>query len=86
MPTHLWKDLSINFMMSFLILANWKSNSYDLTLVIVNRLIKMVYYEPVKVTINALDLTKVIVNIIICHYKILKSIIMNRDLLFTSKF
>ena len=30
------------------LIANWKSNSYDLILVIVDYLTKMVYYKPVK--------------------------------------
>ena len=46
----------------------------------------MIYYEPVKVTINTFGLAKVIMNIIVYYYGILKSIITNRGLLFTSKF
>ena len=46
----------------------------------------MVYYKLIKVTINALSLVKVIINIIICYYKVLKSIIIDQDPLFISKF
>ncbi len=52
-PTHRWKDLSMDFVISLLISADWKSDSYDLILVIVDRLMEMVHYVPVKVTINA---------------------------------
>ena len=50
--THWWKDLLMDFVTSFLILANWKSDSYNSILVIVNQLTKMVHFMPVKVTIN----------------------------------
>ncbi len=35
----------------------------------------MVYYEPVKVRINAPDLAKVIINVVMHHYEISESII-----------
>ena len=41
------------------ILTDWKGDSYDSILVIVNRLIKMVYYKLVKVTIDAPGLAEV---------------------------
>ena len=63
-----------------------KGKSYEFILVIVDRLIKMVYYEPVKVTINALWLAEVIFNMVIWHYSLLNSIVFNKDLLFISKF
>ena len=34
-------------------LCHWKNTSYDLILLIVDRLMKMVHYEPVQITINA---------------------------------
>lgn len=40
--------------------TNWKSKTYDSILVIINRLMEMVYYKPVKVTIDALALIKII--------------------------
>ena len=40
--THWWRDLSMDFMTGLAVSANWKSNSYDSILVIVNRLTKMV--------------------------------------------
>ena len=35
-PTHQWKDLSMNFVTGLLLSADWKSDNYDLILVIVN--------------------------------------------------
>ena len=43
------------------ILTNWKRDSYDSILVIVDRLTKMIHYKLVKVTINALDLAGTII-------------------------
>ena len=76
----------MDFVTGLLILANWKGDSYDLILVIVDRLIKMVYYKPIKVIINALGLAKVILNVVIWHYGILNSIVIDRGLLFIFKF
>ena len=55
-------------------------------LVIVDRLIKMVHYEPVKITINTPGLAKVIINVVIWHHGLPDSIITNWGSLFTSKF
>ena len=71
------KNFSIDFMTGFLISTNWKSDNYNLILVIINQLIKIVYYEPVKITINALDLVIVIINVIIYHNRVLKLIVTN---------
>ena len=81
-----WKDLLIDFVMSLPISTGWKGNSYDSILVIVDWLTKMVYYKLIKVTINASSLAKVIINVIVRHHGLPDSIIINRELLFTSKF
>ena len=47
---------------------------------------KMVYYELVKVTINASKLAEVILDIVIWHYGLSNSIVSDKDLFFTSKF
>ncbi len=46
----------------------------------------MIYYKPVKVTINAPGLAKVIIDMIVSHYSIFESIVINQKLLFISKF
>ena len=66
--------------------ADWKGDSYDSILVIVDRLTKMVHYEPVKVTIDAPGLAEVIINMLIRHHGLPDSIVTNRGSLFTSKF
>ena len=84
--THLWKDLSMHFITGLPISTNWKGNSYNFILVIVDQLTKMVYYELVKITINAPGRAKVIINIVICYHGLPDSIVTNRSSLFTSKF
>ena len=84
--THHWKDLSINFVTGLPILTDWKGDSYNSIFVIIDRLTKMVYYEPVKVTIEAPGLAKVIINVVIKHHSLPDSIVTNHELLFISKF
>ena len=61
-PTHRWKDLSIDFVTGLPLFADWKGDNYDSILVIVDRLTKMVHYKPVKVTIDASGLAEVIID------------------------
>ena len=84
--THRWKDLSIDFVTGLPLSTDWKGDSFDLILVIVDRLTKMVHYEPVKVTINAPGLSEVIIDVVIRHHGFPDSIISDRRAIFTSKF
>ena len=63
-------DWSINF-------NNWKKDSYNSILVIIDWLTKMVYYKSVKITIDAPELGKVIINVIIYDHRFSDSIITN---------
>ncbi len=76
----------MDFVTSLSILANWKGNSYNSILVIVDRLTKMVYYNLVKMTIDTPGLAKVIINIIMQHYGVSKLIVTNQSMRFRSKF
>ena len=78
--------MSMDFVTSLSISANWKGDSYNLILVIVDRLTKIVHYEPVKVTIDVLGQAKVIINMVVHHHKVSESIVMDQGSLFTSKF
>ena len=53
---------------------------------IVNFLMKIIYYIPIKVIINISSLVKVIIIIVICQYTISKSIIIDQGLFFILKF
>lgn len=54
--------------MGLSISANWKKKNYNFILIIIDYLVKIVYYQSVKVTINALRLAKIIINIVIVSY------------------
>ena len=85
-PTYRWKDLSIDFVTGLSILTDWKKDSYDSILVIIDQLTKMVHYEPVKIIIDAPDLTKIIIDIVVRHHGLPNLIIIDRGSFFTSKF
>ena len=76
----------MNFITGLPISTDWKGESYDSILVIVDRLTKMVYYEPVKVIVDALGLAEVIIDVVVRHHSLPDSIITNRGSFFTSKF
>ena len=84
--THRWKDLLMDFVTGLPISTDWKGDSYDSILVIVNRLTKMVHYKPVKVTIDAPGLAEVIIDVVVRHHGLPDSIVTDRGSLFTSKF
>ena len=72
--------------MGLLISTDWKRDSYDSILIIVNWLTKMVPYKPVKITINTPGLTEVIIDVIVKYHGLPGSIVTSRGLLFISKF
>ena len=84
-PTHWWKDFLIDFT-RLPISTDWKSNSYDSILAIIDWLTKIVHYELVKITINALELAEVILDMVVQHHGLPNSIMSDRDSLFTLKF
>ena len=85
-PTHRCKDLSIDFVTGLPLSADEKGNSYDSILVIVDRLTKIVHYEPVKITIHAPGLVEVIIDMVVWHHSLSDSIISDWRAIFTSKF
>ena len=76
----------MDFVTGLLLSTDWKDDSYDLILVIVNRLIKMVQYKLVKVTIDVPRLAEVIIDMVIWHHSLPDSIICDQEAIFTSKF
>lgn len=80
------KSLVYRLYHEFTNINQYKDESYNSIQAIVDYLTKIVDYKPVKVTINTPDLTKVIINIVIRHYKVFKSSVINENLLFVSKF
>ncbi len=76
----------MDFVTGLPISTNWKGGTYDSILVIINRLTKMVHYEPVKVAIDTLGLAEVILDVVIRHHDLPNSIVSDRGSVFTSKF
>ncbi len=76
----------MDFVIGLPISADWKGDSYNSILVIIDRLTKIVYNKPVKVMINTLGLTEVIINMVVHYHGVSESIVMNRDSIFTLKF
>ena len=76
----------MDFVIGLPLFADWKGNSYDSIFVIVDRLTKMVHYEPVKVIIDVPGLAKVIIDVVVRHHGLPDSIISDRGAIFTSKF
>ena len=84
--THWWKNLFMDFVTGLPLFTDWKGNNYDSILVIVDRLTKIVHYEPVKVTNDTLGLAEVIMDVVVWHHGLPNSIVTDRGSLFTSKF
>ena len=76
----------MDFVTRLPISTDWKGDSYDSILVIVYQLTKMVHYELVKVTIDALGLVEVILDMVVQHHGLPDSIVSDKGSLFTSKF
>lgn len=55
----------MNFEIRLFVLTNQKSKTYDLILVIIDWLTKIMYYKLVKVIINAFELAIIIFDIIV---------------------
>ena len=76
----------MEFVTGLPILTNWKRESYDSILVILDQLTKMVYYKLVKVTIDAPGLAEVILDMVAQHHGLPDLIVSDKSSLFTSKF
>lgn len=58
------KDILIDFVSSLPILFNYKGGTYDSILMILDKFTKMVNKKPVKVTMDAVDLVEVIIDVV----------------------
>ena len=84
--THQYKNISIDFVTGLPLSADWKGDSYDSIIVIIDWLTKMMHYKPFIVTIDALELTKIIIDVVVRYYDLPDSIISDWEAIFTSKF
>lgn len=75
----------MDFVTGLLILTDWKKDSYNFILIIIDKLIKIVYYKLVQVTIDATSLVKVIIDVVVQYHGLPDFIVGNKGLVFTSK-
>ena len=76
----------MDFVTGLPVSTDWKGESYNSIFVIIDRLTKIVHYEPVKIMIDASGLAEIIIDIVVWHHGLSDSIITNWSFLFTSKF
>ena len=76
----------MDFVTGLLVSIDWKKDSYDSILVIVNQLTKMVHYKPVKITLNTPGVAEIIIDVVVRHHRLLHSIVTDKSSFFTSKF
>ena len=84
--THRWKDLLISFVTGLPVSINWKKESYDFILVIIDWLIKMVHCKLLKITLDVTGLAEVIMDVVVDHHGFSGLIVTHREFLFISKF
>ncbi len=84
--THWWKDLLIDFVTGLPVSTNWKDDTYNLILVIIDQLMKIIYYELVKITIDISGLAKIIVDVVIWYHGLPNSIVSDQSSVCISKF
>ena len=65
----------MDFVTDLPVSIDWKGDSYDSILVIVNRLTKMVHYKPVKINFNAPGLAEVIIDVVVRQHRLPDSIV-----------
>ena len=76
----------MDFVTGLSISINWKRDNHNFILVILDWLIKMVHYKPVKITLDISGVAKVIIDVVVRYHGLLNLIITNRSLLLTLKF
>ncbi len=65
----------MDFVTGLPISADWKGDSYNSILVIVERLTKIVHDVLVKITIDTPGLTEVIIDVVVYHHGVPESIV-----------
>ena len=85
-PTHKWKDLSMDFVTGLPKSKDWCGVKYNSILVIIDQLTKIVHYELVFITLDAEELAEVLIKAIFKYHGLPDSIITDQGLFFTSKF
>ena len=85
-PTHKWKDLTMDFVTELPPSRDWNGQVYDSIFVMLDRLTKMAHYTPVLKTITATQLAYVMQREIVRIHGLPDSIVPDQDSFFTSNF
>jgi hypothetical protein len=86
-PTGAWKSIALNFIVKLLLSKEALTGvTYNLILIIINRLTKYAYFISYKEGLIIKELTYTFNRNIITNYEILEEIISDRNKLFTSNF
>ena len=81
----IWNFIAMNFIIN-LFLLNQQNQIYDIILVIINYYIKMMRYFSTTFNIDALELTKFFINMILKNYSLSTFLITNCRFLFMSSY
>lgn len=76
----------MDFVTSLSVFTNWNDETYNSISIIVDWLIKIVYYEPVKVTIDNSGLAEIIIKMVLQNHNLSDIIVTNQSSVFISKF
>ena len=76
----------MDFVTRLSISTDGKEDNYDPILVIVDRLTKIVYNKPFKVTINVVVLAEIILDVVMQYHDLSNFIMMDKSSFVTSKF
>jgi hypothetical protein len=85
-PTRPWKDISMDFIVGLPPSVDSDGKAYDAILVAMDRFSKMAKYFPVLSTMDAPELANLFCKTIVKDYGTPRSIVSDRDKLFTSDF
>lgn len=68
--TYWSKVLSLNYITGLPISTNWKGEIYDLILVIISQILKLLPYELFNVNFNVISCAKIIIKVVVEHHGI----------------
>lgn len=80
-PSQIWEDLAMDFIMGLP-----SSKGFTVIFVVIDRLSKYAHFAPMKANYTSLSMAETFVDMVVKLHGILKSIVSDRDKVFTSKF
>ena len=80
-PTKCWESVSMDFMTHLP-----ESKGFDSIMVVIDRVSKMAHFVPTRDTATAQEVSRLYFDKVVKHHRMQKSIILDRDPKFTSRF